>query len=73
MVPLGLTMVLLLLLVPLETTALVPYSRACLDSPLTILPDPTNCHLFHHCDLLQATQSCGNMMFNPVKQVKAGD
>ena len=34
-----------------------------------MIADPDNCHLFYKCDVHPVALSCGDMMFNTVKQV----
>jgi len=41
----------------------------CLTSPLDLVPDPDDCHIFYQCDLNPQPMSCGNMMFNSYRQV----
>jgi len=42
---------------------------SCLSAPLTLIPDPEDCHIFYQCDINQQPMSCGNMMFNSYRQV----
>merc|ERR1719402_1679576 len=41
----------------------------CLTSPLDLVPDPEDCHIFYQCDLNPQPMSCGDMMFNSYRQV----
>merc|ERR1712050_350141 len=50
----------------LVPTTMIP---TCLTSPLSLLADPEDCHIFYQCDLNPQPMSCGNMMFNSYRQV----
>merc|ERR1711892_997153 len=41
----------------------------CLTNPLDLTPDPEDCHVFYQCDLNPQPMSCGDLMFNSLRQV----
>ena len=41
----------------------------CLTNPLDLIPDPEDCHIFYQCDLNPQPMSCGDLMFNSLRQV----
>merc|ERR1712123_330408 len=51
--------------------SLVPLRNfpSCFTNPLDLIPDPEDCHIFYQCDLNPQPMSCGDMMFNSLRQV----
>merc|ERR1711892_1236094 len=72
-----------LLVTMLPTTALLFFLHAptafalvptrlfptCLTSPLDLVADPEDCHIFYQCDLNPQPMTCGDMMFNSFRQI----
>jgi len=60
-----------LLLVMQAAHSLVPTRMFpnCLTNPLDLIPDPEDCHIFYQCDLNPQPMSCGDLMFNSLRQV----
>jgi len=50
---------------------LVPLSEfpSCLTHPTDLVADPLDCRIFYQCDLNPQPMSCGDLMFNSVRQV----
>merc|ERR1712106_1117683 len=42
---------------------------SCFTNPLDLIPDPEDCHIFYQCDLNPQPMSCGDLMFNSLRQV----
>jgi len=65
------TAVLLAVLHGPSALSLVPTRTfpSCLSNPLDLVSDPEDCHIFYQCDLNPQPMSCGDMMFNSLRQV----